>query len=185
MKRLFELLIAPFYAAVFQEKTGSYYKNTRREAALSWIVPAISCFYISLLFHQYGHYPHFPATLFIVTVIAIPKFVVFFGLTWLLARLFSQTDRFYAFMAANNWFYIPYTIIYAAKVRLFTSDLVQQHPHFYRVITIFYLCLVVFFLAHNVLRLRQEIAWLVPIFFLIAYKLVWFVTGYHGTIFVF
>ena len=195
MNAFFSYLTATTKASYFSHDAAGFYKNTGREALISCLIPLFACLYNSLVFCAYHvcRYDSAPAfmgsyiyTFGVLMATALPKFLIFFGLTWQLCRIFKQTEYFYAFVAANNWFYIPYIFLYSLKVFvIMNADITQEHVHVFRFVSIFYLTMVVNFLAHNVLRLRQEIAWIVPIFFLLAHTLVFLVTGRHGMILVF
>lgn len=193
---LLNYVVATVKAAYFSSATDDYYRNTKTEAALSWLVVFAAMAYIAWLFCYYGACPlwqrdtifsrYYLSAFFIVFIYAAPKFVMFFGLVWLLARLFGQTERFCAFMAANNWFYLPFALSYGLSALLATSQYGPSiSPVTFWYAKTFYLCLVVNFLAHYVLRLSQEIAWIVPVCFLAAHSLIRFLFDKHGMMFVF
>lgn len=196
MSATINYLHATFKAAWFSETVSLHYKNTWKEAAISCLVPLAACAIISYLFMAHILCNHFPchnafwlsatyiSAFWTVFVFAFPKFLMFFLLVWGLCRLFSQTEYFCAFMAANNWFYVLFTLQYWLATLIPLND-VPVHPMAYKAAITFYLCLVVFFLAHNVLRLRQEIAWIVPACFLFAHAVVRAISGKHGMMFVF
>lgn len=191
-------LIATLKAASFQESVNTHYQNTKGEAAGSLIIILLSLFYCSWLFYKVvlcnlgpcgGSFSQssaaYVAGFLIISLIAIPKFLIFFGLVWQLCKLFHQTEYFYAFMAANNWFYIAYLPLHTLSIIAAASPDVVLYPQLWPLLITFYLIMVVFFLAHNVLRLRQEIAWIVPMCFLVAHALMRAVIAKSGMLFVF
>lgn len=184
---------AGFMAACFSERTNSYFKNTKTEAWLSCLVPIFIALFVSLTLCGFTYCRYMEGSRFvaaylgqlsIVVKIAFPKFIVFFGLTWLLCKWVRQTEYFCAFVAANNWVYIPYILLYSAKVLLGTYVDVP-HPILFVYATAFYFAMVVFFIAHNVLRLVSEVAWLVPLFIFATHGLIKWITTYNGMFLVF
>jgi hypothetical protein len=190
---VFHYLEASFLAAAFSEKTNGYYKNTKGEAFFSCLMPIATWIFVSLVLcglttchHYTGLYRAIPiiAYLIVVGTIALPKFILFFAMTWALCKYMGQTEYFPAFMAANNWFYFPYLLLYSAKA-LLASHVEIPHPETFVYATAFYIAMVVFFLAHNVLRLASEVAWLVPLFIFITHGLVKWITTKNGMFLVF
>ena len=199
MKNFSACLVSTFKSTWFSSTIdGGSYPNTRKDVAWSILPVLLAWAVVSAYFGFFVLCSHFPcnntaslfgvylAALWTVAIIAFPKFFIFFGLTWHLCRLFNQSDRFCAFIVANNWFYVNYTVIYALiTVVEFTAYKYISNPQIWPLATTFYLCLVVNFLAHRVLGLRQEVSWIVPMCFLFAHALIRALTGKHGMMFVF
>lgn len=191
-------ILAPFKAAIFSHDVGDYFSGTRKEAVWSFLVPLFACFYISYFFYKFilcNHLPCFSARDSITTYIggfltvfmlALPRFLIFYGLVWQLCRMFGNTDRYKAFIAANNLLYIPFLFKYtfSAYIAHNYGHLIE-HPEVWPIATTFYLVLIVNFIAISVLKMRQEVAWIVPVCFLFAHAVVRMVTGKHGMMFVF
>lgn len=182
-----------FMGAAFSERTNTYFKNTKTEAFLSCLMPLAVCLFVSLVLCGITTCQYYPTRLLyipyleyvvIVASIALPKFLVFFGLTWLLCKWVKQTEYFCAFVAANNWVYFPYLLIYSAKIFLGTYVDIP-HPLVFVYATSFYMALIVFFLAHNVLRLVSEVAWLPAFFIFVAHGLIKWITTKNGMFLVF
>ena len=192
---LFHYIEASFMAARFSEKTNTYFNNTRREAELSIFVPLFASLFHAFVFCMYFNYQgggalafaiSFFTTWVMVVFYALPKFIIFFALVWLLCRYFKSQEYFWAFVAANNWCYFPYMLLFSARVFLIMEFGAQAaQPAILNMITKLYLAMVVFFIAHNVLRIPQTLAWLAPMFFLLAHGIVLALTNRYGMMFVF
>ncbi len=182
-----------FKAAYFSEDTQDYYQNSKKAAFISFFVPFALLVYMGMMFcnlegvcHEveqtlyYLSAAHI-ASFLVVFLIAAPKFPIFFGLVYNLCRLFKSKDYFWAFVTASNWFYVVYALILGFRLSFLPGYL---QPLWFLAET-FYFCLVAFFLAHNVLKLPQEIAWIVPMAALFTHAIILAVTTKHGAMFVF
>ena len=192
MRRVYNYIVGSFHAAVFSDHTGDYYSNSRREAACSFIAPFLSLLYVTYISGRLQwcaglgeddfKYCYLGLTLFSLFIASL-KFAIYFALVLLLCRLLkSPTDNFYAFMAANNWFYIVYLILFGLFSLVITHN---QSGEILLMVTQFYVCLVVMCLGQKILGLQQEASWLVPVCFVYAFVIVKLLTTKSGIFFVF
>lgn len=192
MKGVLNRIIGSFHAAHFSDQTNTYYSNTKREAAWSFIVPFLSLLYVTYISGRLqwcpaSKYPDFGLCYTGLTIasllIALPKFIIYFALVWLLCRLLkTPTDNFCAFIAANNWFYVVYLLLFG----LFSLIIKNNHDGTILLMaTQFYVCLVVMCLGQKILGLQQEGSWLVPAAFVYSFVIVKLLTTKSGIFFVF
>lgn len=193
MKIIRTCLTGAVKAAYFSEDTQNYFTNSRKAAFASFAVPLALLLFMGLMFcvftgiciytSFYWFFASYIASFIVLFMIAAPKFPIFFMLVWYLCQLFRQTDHFWAFMTATNWFYVIYALLFLCEITFYNFDIPVYTT--WRLAQIFYFCLITFFLAHNVLRLPGEIAWLVPMASLFTHALVRVITTKQGALFVF
>lgn len=192
MKRVAGYILSSFHAAMFSDRTGSFFNNTRREAAWSFVAPFISLLYVCYISGRLEWCAAYTGrnftecyiglTIFSLFIASL-KFVVYFCLIRLICRLLkTPTDNFCAFIAANNWFYVVYLFLFG----LFSLVITNGHDGTVLLMaTQFYVCLVVMCLGQKVLGLSQEGSWLAPCAFVYAFVIVKLLTTKSGIFFVF
>lgn len=186
LRRLFQ---GVFRASCFSADTRDYFTNSKKALLSSFLVPWAVLLIINLNFHPPGaSHVHagalYAMLVFVDFLIAAPKFVIFYALVWQLCCFFGKTDHFRAFITANNWLYVIYGLFFLA-VYLGGLNHLGSASWILQRVMILYLYMIVFFLGQNILRLAQEIAWIVPVTSAVTHILILMVTGKNGSLFVF